>query len=117
MGVAQLLGPHKVKFTGKDGTKEFTADHIILATGARARSLPGADFDGKLIISSREAMILPQLPKRLAVIGAGAIGCEFADFYSALGTEGELSTRSQSLSMSRKRFSGPSLCRGNIRIS
>ncbi|HMB95563.1 MAG TPA: dihydrolipoyl dehydrogenase [Tepidisphaeraceae bacterium] len=88
MGVGQLLGAHKVKYTGKDGSsKEYTADHIILATGARAKSLPGADFDGKLIISSREAMILQQLPKKLAVIGAGAIGCEFADFYSALGTE------------------------------
>jgi dihydrolipoamide dehydrogenase len=87
MGIGQLLGPHKVKYTGKDGSKEYTADHIVLATGARARALPGADFDGKLIISSREAMILKEQPKRLAVIGAGAIGCEFADFYRALGTE------------------------------
>jgi dihydrolipoamide dehydrogenase len=87
MGTGQLLGPHKVKFTGKDGSKEFTADHIVLATGARAKSLPGAEFDGKLIISAREAMILDKLPKRLAIIGAGAIGCEFADFYNALGTE------------------------------
>ena len=61
---------------------------MILATGARSRSLPGADFDGKLIITSREAMNLPAQPKqRLAIIGAGAIGCEFADFYNALGTE------------------------------
>ncbi|HEY7090813.1 MAG TPA: dihydrolipoyl dehydrogenase [Tepidisphaeraceae bacterium] len=87
MVTGQLTGPHKVKFTGKDGSKEFTAEHIILATGARPRSLPGADFDGKLVISSREAMILPQQPKRMAIIGAGAIGCEFADFYNALGTE------------------------------
>jgi dihydrolipoamide dehydrogenase len=88
MGVGQLLGPHKVKLTPKDGAaKEFTADHIIIATGARAKALPGADFDGKLVISSREAMILRQQPKRMAIIGAGAIGCEFADFYNALGTE------------------------------
>lgn len=87
IGVGQLLGPHKVRLSGKDGSKEFTADHVILATGARAKSLPGADFDGKRIISSREAMVLPQQPRRLAIIGAGAIGCEFADFYNALGTE------------------------------
>lgn len=87
MGVGQLIGPHKVRVIGKDGTKEVTADHIVLATGARARSLPGTDFDGKLVISAREAMVLPQLPKKLAIIGAGAIGCEFADFYNAMGTE------------------------------
>jgi dihydrolipoamide dehydrogenase len=87
IGTGQLLGPHKVKLNGKDGSKEFTAEHVIIATGARARALPGADFDGKLIISSREAMILPQQPKRMAIIGAGAIGCEFADFYNAMSTE------------------------------
>ena len=87
MGVGQLVAPHIVKWTGKDGSKDVTADHVILATGARSRSLPGADFDGKIVISSREAMNLPQQPKRLAIIGAGAIGCEFADFYNALGTE------------------------------
>ncbi len=87
VGTGQLLGPHKVRLIGKDGANEVTAEHIILATGASAKSLPGAGFDGKLIISSREAMILPQQPRRLAIIGAGAIGCEFADFYNALGTE------------------------------
>jgi dihydrolipoamide dehydrogenase len=87
IGTGQLLGPHKVKLNGKEGTRELTAEHIILATGARARALPGADFDGKVVISSREAMILPQQPKRMAIIGAGAIGCEFADFYNAMGTE------------------------------
>ncbi|MBV8780560.1 MAG: dihydrolipoyl dehydrogenase, partial [Phycisphaerae bacterium] len=86
-GTGQLIGPHKVKISGKDGDKEVTADHIIIATGARSRALPGADFDGKTVITSREAMTLPQQPKRLAIIGAGAIGCEFADFYNALGTE------------------------------
>jgi dihydrolipoamide dehydrogenase len=88
VGVGQLMGPHKVRITPKEGAaKDVTAEHIVIATGARARALPGADFDGKLIISSREAMILPTQPKRLAVIGAGAIGCEFADFYNAIGTE------------------------------
>src|SRR5205085_7634316 len=84
---AKLLGPHRVQYAGKDGTKEVTADHVILAVGARATQLPFAPFDGQRIIGSREAMILPKQPKRMAIIGAGAIGCEFADFYNAIGTE------------------------------
>ena len=87
MGTGQLLGPHKVRVTTKDGAKEVTGEHIILATGAKPIALPGMEFDGKRIIAYREAMTLPQQPKRLAVIGAGAIGCEFADFYNSLGTE------------------------------
>jgi dihydrolipoamide dehydrogenase len=87
MGTGQLLGPHKVRVTTKDGAKEVTGEHIILATGAKPIALPGMEFDRKRIIAYREAMTLPQQPKRLAVIGAGAIGCEFADFYNSLGTE------------------------------
>jgi dihydrolipoamide dehydrogenase len=87
IGTGQVVAPHKVKITGKSGSSEVTAEHIIIATGARARNLPGIEIDGKLIISSREAMILDKQPKRLAVIGAGAIGCEFADFYNAMGTQ------------------------------
>jgi dihydrolipoamide dehydrogenase len=86
-GAGQLLGPHRVKVTTASGTKEVTAQHVILASGAKAMPLPFAPFDGKQVISSREAMILPQQPKRMAIIGAGAIGCEFADFYNAIGTE------------------------------
>ena len=87
MGMGQLLSPHQVRLTTKNGTQDFTADHIILATGARATELPGVAFDGQTIITSREAMILPKLPKRLAIVGAGAIGCEFADIYSNLGCD------------------------------
>ncbi|HEV8605492.1 MAG TPA: dihydrolipoyl dehydrogenase [Tepidisphaeraceae bacterium] len=87
MGMGQLLGPHQVRLTNKEGTKDFTAEHIVLAAGARATELPGSPFDGQTIITSREAMTLPKLPKRLAIVGAGAIGCEFADIYSALGSE------------------------------
>jgi dihydrolipoamide dehydrogenase len=86
-GTGQLLGPNKVKINGKDGAKEVTAEHVIIATGAKPTELPFAKFDGKQIITSREAMTLPQQPKRMAIIGAGAIGCEFADFYNAIGTE------------------------------
>jgi dihydrolipoamide dehydrogenase len=87
MGVGQVLGAHKVKVTSNEGTKEYTAQHIIVAVGAKPTELPFAKFDGKQIITSREAMNLPKQPKRIAIIGAGAIGCEFADFYNALGTE------------------------------
>jgi dihydrolipoamide dehydrogenase len=86
-GTGQLLGPHRVKLTTDKGSKEITAEHVILASGAKAAPLPFAPFDGKTIISSREAMNLPQQPKRMAIIGAGAIGSEFADFYNAIGTE------------------------------
>jgi dihydrolipoamide dehydrogenase len=86
-GTGQLLGAHRVRVTSASGTKDVTAQHVILASGAKATPLPFAPFDGKQVISSREAMILPQQPKRLAIIGAGAIGCEFADFYNAIGTD------------------------------
>jgi dihydrolipoamide dehydrogenase len=87
LGTAKLVGPHKVRITSAAGTKDVSADHIIIAVGAKSTPLPGAPFDGKKIITSREAMTLPTQPKRLAIIGAGAIGCEFADFYNAIGTE------------------------------
>lgn len=83
VGVGQLLAPHKVKV----GNQELTADHILIATGARPTPLPGVNFDGTKIITSREAMNLPSQPKRLAIVGAGAIGSEFADFYNAIGTQ------------------------------
>ncbi len=90
-GVAKVLAPHKVQIELKDGkkdvTKDVTAQNILVCTGARARELPNIKFDGKKIISSREAMSLKEQPKKLAIIGAGAIGCEFADFYNAMGTE------------------------------
>ena len=86
-GTGELLAPHRVKITNDKGSREITAEHVILASGAKATPLPFAPFDAKTVISSREAMILPQQPKRMAIIGAGAIGCEFADFYNAIGTE------------------------------
>ena len=83
IGVGQLIGPHKVKAAGK----ELTAEHVLIAVGAKATPLPGVQFDDTTIITSRQAMNLPKQPKRLAIIGAGAIGAEFADFYNAIGTE------------------------------
>jgi len=76
--------------TGKkievNGT-EYSADHIIIATGARSRELPNLPQDGKKVIGYREAMTLPKQPKKMIVVGSGAIGVEFAYFYNAMGTE------------------------------
>src|SRR5208282_3216316 len=66
---------------------ELAADHIVLATGARARSLPGLEPDGKLVWTYKEAMVPPTVPKSLLVIGSGAIGIEFASFYHDMGAE------------------------------
>jgi dihydrolipoamide dehydrogenase len=87
MATGQLIGPHRVRIVAKEGTREVTGGDIIIAVGARSTQIPGVPFDGQTIITSREAMTLPQQPKRMAIVGAGAIGCEFADFYNALGTE------------------------------
>ena len=87
VGTAKLLGSHKVSITTQAGTKEVTADHIIIAVGATTTPLPNVKFDGTKIITSREAMTLPSQPKKIAIIGAGAIGCEFADFYNGIGSE------------------------------
>ena len=85
-GVA--AGLRKVKVT-KDGkpVADITAKHVILATGARARSLPGLEPDGKLVWTYKEAMVPEAMPKSLLVVGSGAIGIEFASFYRTLGAE------------------------------
>lgn len=84
-----IKGYGKLK-TGKkidvDGT-EYSADHIIIATGARSRELPSLPQDGKKVIGYREAMTLPKQPKKMIVVGSGAIGVEFAYFYNSMGTE------------------------------
>src|SRR5690349_21103908 len=87
-GTARLAGKGRIELTRPDGSKDtIEAKKIIVATGARARSLPGIEPDGKRIVTYKEAMILPQLPARLIVLGAGAIGAEFASFYRSLGSE------------------------------
>ena len=88
MGTAKLTKDKKVEVTDAEGKKSsYTAKNIIIATGARSRELPNLKQDGKKIIGYREAMILEKLPAKMIVVGAGAIGCEFAYFYNALGTE------------------------------
>lgn len=87
-GAAKLLGKGRIEVTAKDGKKsELTAKNIIIATGARARMLPGLEADGKLIWSYKEAMVPEAMPKSLLVVGSGAIGIEFASFYRTLGVD------------------------------
>ncbi len=86
-GFGKIL-PKKQVSVSLDGKEDiFQADHIILATGARSRELPALPQDGKKVIGYREAMTLPKQPKKLIVVGSGAIGIEFAYFYNAMGTE------------------------------
>ena len=66
---------------------ELHARNVILATGGRARSLPDLSFDGERILSSREAIVLNELPPRTLIIGAGAIGLEFADLFATFGSK------------------------------
>ncbi len=87
-GTGKLAGKGKINVTddkGKASTVE--ADHIILATGARSRELPNIPIDGKNVVGYRDAMVLPKQPKEMIVIGSGAIGMEFAYFYSTIGTK------------------------------
>jgi dihydrolipoamide dehydrogenase len=106
-GVSMLMKKNKItvfdgtaKLAGTDGAKRkvavalkdksnvtLTAKDVILATGARARQLPGLETDGKLVWSYKEAMVPPEFPKSLLVIGSGAIGIEFASFYRTMGAE------------------------------
>lgn len=79
--------PHEIAVEGPNGSSVISAKHVIVATGARAKSLPGVALDGERIIEYRKAMTLPEQPKSLVVLGAGAIGVEFASFYRALGVE------------------------------
>lgn len=87
-GTAKLLGKGKVEVT-KDGKKieELSAKHIVIATGARPRVLSGLEPDGKLVWTYKEALVPETLPKSMLVVGSGAIGIEFANFYHALGVD------------------------------
>jgi dihydrolipoamide dehydrogenase len=87
-GTGKLKKGGKVEVTDSTGKKvDYEAKNIIVATGGRSRELPNLKIDGKKIIGYREAMVLPEQPKKLLVVGSGAIGVEFAYFYNTLGTE------------------------------
>ena len=86
-GFGKIAPGKKVTVTSGDKSSTYQAKHIIIATGARSRELPSLPQDGKKIIGYREAMTLKKQPKKLIVVGSGAIGIEFAHFYNAMGTE------------------------------
>lgn len=87
-GFGKLKAGKKVAITDKKGVvTEYSGDHIIIATGARSRELPNLPQDGKKVIGYREAMTLSEQPKKMIVVGSGAIGVEFAHFYNSMGTE------------------------------
>jgi dihydrolipoamide dehydrogenase len=87
MGEATLPAKGKVSVKTDKGTEELTAKNIILATGARARELPGLEADGKRVWTYKAALTPPHMPGKLLVIGSGAIGIEFASFYNTLGSD------------------------------
>ncbi len=87
MGEATLPAKGKVSVKTEQGIEELTASNIILATGARARELPGLEADGDLVWTYKHALNPPRMPKKLLVIGSGAIGIEFASFFNTLGAD------------------------------
>lgn len=88
-GTAKLIGKGKLGVEDKEGKRSHVieAKHIIIATGARPRDLPGLEADGKLVWNYKHALVPAELPKRMLVIGSGAIGTEFASFYLNMGSE------------------------------
>jgi len=87
-GFGRITGTNNVEVEDNGGNKKiWSAKHILIATGARSKELPNLKQDGKKIIGYREAMTLPSQPRSMVVVGSGAIGSEFANFYSSLGTE------------------------------
>ena len=87
-GRGRIAGKGQVEVTGKDGKKQTVkAKHVIVATGSKPRDLPFLKIDHDRVWDSTDAMMSPEAPKTLAIVGAGAIGCEFADVYAAFGTQ------------------------------
>lgn len=86
-GWGRIAGPGKVAVETDGKITEIEAKNVLLATGSEARSLPGVEIDGKTILTNREILSLPALPKSLVVVGAGAVGVEFASVYNSFGSE------------------------------
>ncbi len=86
-GWGRWAGPGRVAVERDGKTSEIEATNVLLATGSEARSLPGVELEGKTILSNRTILSLPEIPKSLLVVGAGAVGVEFASIYNSFGTE------------------------------
>jgi len=108
LGTAQLLAPHRVKVTTKEGTKEITADHIIIAVGAKGDAVAWPSVRRQAgDHQSRSDGRCRRSRKRMAIIGAGAIGCEFADFYKCHGHRDRAGRDARSPPAQRRRRCGP----------
>ena len=86
-GFGKVKPGNKVSVTADGKSTDYSAKHIIIATGARSRELPNLPQDGKKVIGYREALSLPTAPKKMVIVGSGAIGVEFAYFYNAMGVD------------------------------
>jgi dihydrolipoamide dehydrogenase len=88
MGTGKIQPGKQLEVTNNEGEKtSYSAKHIVIATGARSRQLPNLEQDKKQIIGYRDAMVLPKMPKKMVIVGSGAIGVEFAYFYNAMGVD------------------------------
>jgi len=86
-GWGKWAGPGRVSVTQDGKTTELESKYVMLATGSEARSLPNVEIDGKILVTNREILSLPEVPRSLVVVGAGAVGCEFASIYNSFGTD------------------------------
>jgi len=86
-GFGRIAGPGRVSVEKDGKTTEIEAANILLATGSDARTLPGVEIDGKIVLTNREVLSLPAIPKSLVVVGSGAVGSEFASIYNSFGTQ------------------------------
>ena len=87
IGDATILDKGKVKVEKNDNSEELSCSNIIIASGARARELPGLEADGEIVWTYKHALTPSRMPKKLLVVGSGAIGIEFASFYNTLGAD------------------------------
>jgi len=86
-GYARIAGPGRLAVEKDGKTTEIEATHIMLATGSDARTLPGVEIDGKVVLTNREILSLPEIPKSMVVVGSGAVGSEFASVFNSFGTQ------------------------------
>lgn len=86
-GFGKLAGPGRLEVTGAEGPRRFAYRHLIVATGSEPRSIPGLEIDRERVLTNTEMLSLPSRPERLSVIGAGAVGVEFASMFASFGTK------------------------------